>query len=357
MRKNLLLSSTAIVGAGVMFASAQPALADIELTISGQVEFGGVAASGDTLVNGERDRGYGFFMDSETNFNADGVTDSGLNYGAKVELEVDVANTFLSDGGNNADEVGLYFSGGWGRVEVGRDDGAEDVMFVGGEDAQAGTGGIDGDTANLTVVQIQDTGDSAKVTYFTPRLAGFQGGVSFTPDVGDNATKANNDFERDIGFGANWVGGIGPVDTTISAVGNFANREADGIDNSQRFDNKKDWSVGFLGEWGGLSFGAAGGQRKGFILAGEDNDTDFANVGIKYGFGPANVSVGYNWASFDNTDNQQVFGVSGDLGILPGVVLKADVTYNTEDPFEDDDDIGIDTDPTTSGVLTVQLNY
>ena len=50
MRKNLLLSSTAIVGAGVLFTSAQPALADIELTISGQVEFGVVSATDDTLI-------------------------------------------------------------------------------------------------------------------------------------------------------------------------------------------------------------------------------------------------------------------------------------------------------------------
>ena len=189
MRKNLLLSSTAIVGAGVLFTSAQPALADIELTISGQTEFGVVGASGDTLINTERDRNYAFFLDPEINFNADGVTDSGINYGSKVELEVDVGgnDAFLSDGDNNVDEVGLYFSGGFGRVELGRDDGAEDVMFVGGEDAQAGTGGIDGDTQNLTVVQIQDTGDAIKATYFTPRLAGFQVGVSFTPDTGDDA--------------------------------------------------------------------------------------------------------------------------------------------------------------------------
>ena len=45
------------------------------------------------------------------------------------------------------------------------------------------------------------------------------------------------------------------------------------------------------------------------------------------------------------------------IGVLPGLVLKADVSYNTEDPFEDDDDVGVDTDPSTSGVLTMQLNY
>ena len=44
-------------------------------------------------------------------------------------------------------------------------------MGTGGEDAQAGTGGIDGDTANLTTFEITDTGDSTKASYFTPGSA------------------------------------------------------------------------------------------------------------------------------------------------------------------------------------------
>ena len=35
----------------------------------------------------------------------------------------------------------LFFSGDFGRIELGREDGAKDVMCVGGEDAQSGTGG------------------------------------------------------------------------------------------------------------------------------------------------------------------------------------------------------------------------
>ena len=49
------------------------------------------------------------------------------------------------------DEVNLFFADGFGRVELGRQDGADDVMFVGGADAQSGTGGIDGDTSKLGV--------------------------------------------------------------------------------------------------------------------------------------------------------------------------------------------------------------
>ena len=45
-------------------------------------------------------------------------------------------------------------------------------MFVGGPEAQAGTGGLDGDTPNLGVIEMSDTDDAAKITYFTPRVAG-----------------------------------------------------------------------------------------------------------------------------------------------------------------------------------------
>ena len=43
-------------------------------------------------------------------------------------------------------------------------------MGIGAADAQAGTGGIDGDTQNLVQFETPDTGDDAKVTYFTPRI-------------------------------------------------------------------------------------------------------------------------------------------------------------------------------------------
>ena len=41
---------------------------------------------------------------------------------------------------------------------------------------------------------------------------------------------------------------------------------------------------------------------------------------------------------------------------MPGVTLKGDVTYNTEDPNADDGDPD-DTDDTIAGVVTVQLDY
>ena len=59
-------------------------------------------------------------------------------------------------------------------------------MLVGGEDAQSGTGGVDGDTANLSTVIDLNLGDVTKAMYFTPRVGGFQLGAGYTPDTGDD---------------------------------------------------------------------------------------------------------------------------------------------------------------------------
>ena len=238
MHHRLLLGSTALVGAGMLFASAASAQegAGFEVILGGFTEFGVNAATGDTLDNSGDTQNYGFFMDNEIIVRAQGITDGGIRYGSKIEIEVAGGGDAGSEGdGISIDEAGLFFSGNFGRVELGRDDGAEDLMFVGAEDAQAGTGGIDGDTSNLGQIQFPDMGDDVKATYFTPRFAGFQLGVSFTPDGDDNNNGIGNDAldggdgrKNAIGGGINWVGVLGPVDLTLSAVGNLADVKGSG---------------------------------------------------------------------------------------------------------------------------------
>ena len=332
MSKKLLLGSTAIVGA---FALATPSLADTEVTLSGQVEFGFSAADEETIDDG---RGYFFFMDSETKIEAEGAADNGINYSAKVELEVDADG----DGGDvNSDETRLAFWGGFGRVELGREDGAADNMFVAGEDFQAGTGGIDGDPENLNFGQtsVTDSGDAAKITYFTPRVGGFQLGASFTPDTGDDESDSDDDgdIEEHFELGANFVTAAGGADITLTAVASIGDAEVGD-------DDLEDYGIGGGVEFGGLGIGA------GYIFKEDLNEGDAFTVGAQYGFGPANVSVGYSYADPDDDDESGVLAFSGDYGLFPGVTLKGDLAFNDEDS---DDDGG----STTAGVLTVQLDY
>jgi len=363
MHHRLLLGSTALVGAGMLFASAASAQegAGFEVILGGFTEFGVNAATGDTLDNSGDTQNYGFFMDNEIIVRAQGITDGGIRYGSKIEIEVAGGGDAGSDGdGISIDEAGLFFSGNFGRVELGRDDGAEDLMFVGAEDAQAGTGGIDGDTSNLGQIQFPDMGDDIKATYFTPRFAGFQLGVSFTPDGDDNNNGIGNDAldggdgrKNAVGGGINWVGVLGPVDLTLSAVGNIADVKGSGdAQGAQGFrDEAKAFAVGALLGFGGLSFGASYNDYEGPL---DSQKGQLASLGIAYGFGPANVSVGVEQDWNDETDNATIFAVSGDIGLMPGVTLKGDVSYNTDDPNESE---GGDPDDTVGGVLTVQLDY
>jgi outer membrane protein OmpU len=367
MHHKLLLGSTALVGAGMLFASAASAqeTGGIEVVLGGFTEFGVKAATNDTLDNQRKNQNYGFFMDNEIILRANGITDGGIRYGSKVEVEVAGGGDAGSDGdGISIDEVGLFFSGNFGRVELGRDDGAEDLMFVGAEDAQAGTGGIDGDTTNLGQIQFPDMGDDIKATYFTPRIAGFQVGASFTPDGDDNNNGLGNteldggDGRKNvIGGGVNWVGVLGPVDLTLSAVGQFGDvKDGNAVQDDQGFrDDAKAWALGGLLGFGGLSFGVSFNDFKGPTEAQEGQLLSF---GLAYGFGPANVSVGFEQDWNDNIDNTQIYVVSADVGLLPGVTLKGDASWNTEDPnknvFEDGDS---SSGNTLAGVVTVQLDY
>jgi outer membrane protein OmpU len=184
--------------------------------------------------------------------------------------------------------------------------------------------------------------------YFTPRVGGFQLGAGYTPDTGDDGGRDSDAFDdahyNVLEGGANWVGAFGGVDLSLSAVGVYGEAEEGSTD-------RVDYAVGGLLGVGGLSFGATWGQKTDFL------EGDWAHLGLKYGFGAANASVGYSYADDDRfNDEQHVFIVSGDVGLAPGVTLKGDVSYNSDDPGADDSDPP-DQDDTISGVLTVQLDY
>jgi outer membrane protein OmpU len=161
MNQRLLLGSTALVGAGVLFAGganqAHAQASPMKVTLSGYTEIGIHSATRNSLNEpgegpGTGDQGYTGFMDTELHIQAQATTESGIIYGSYVAIDLFQPEDQDSQSNVHTDEANLFFSGGFGRVELGRQDGAEDVMFVGAEDAQSGTGGIDGDNKNLPTV-------------------------------------------------------------------------------------------------------------------------------------------------------------------------------------------------------------
>jgi outer membrane protein OmpU len=354
MNQRLLLGSTALVGAGVLFTS--PVFAQevggLEVSLGGYTEFLVEGATDETLSDGQSDRGYFFNHDTEIHVQAEGTTDGGLTYGSLVELEAGALPMV-------ADEMNLYFSGGFGRLELGRQDGVVDTMVLDATIIAAGTGGVDGDTDNLlTAGNIVDVGDATKITYYTPRIAGFQLGGSFTPDSGDGVddelTGDSNvgDLETVAQGGVNWEGEFGGLETGLFGVGTWGSEEVTD-------DDVVGWAGGGLIGFGGLDFAASYGHSD----FDNGDEIDFLLVGARFGFGPARVGFHYERDWIDGTggfnvpvgtdlDDNNTYVASADVGLMPGVVLKGDVSYTDSDPGALDPG-----DETWAGVLAVQLNY
>jgi outer membrane protein OmpU len=311
----------------------------VEVVLGGRT-LSGVQAGTDNTITGENDRGYTFYMDNELSIEANGATETDIRYGSTIILEVGTGGLDGDPIVTEIDEAALFFSGTFGRSEFGRRDGAEQLMLVGGEDAQAGTGGIDGDIPNVNFFEFGNTDIAAKVTYFTPRIAGLQLGASFTPDYEDDGGEdqfQGEDLEGENGIspGINWVGVLGSLDLTLSAVGLFAQCESNcdnGTDDGEGFqEEQKSWAVGGLLGFGELTLGVTYNRQDDF--APETQDNDIVNFGIMYGFEEADISFGYNFNAFgeETLNDSHLFVLSGNISLLPGVTLLADVAYNTND--------------------------
>jgi predicted porin len=260
-------------------------------------------------------RGYGIKTDAEIHINVSGKTDAGMKWKAQVQFEAD-ANVAGTDGGNitesSVDETWIRFSGSWGQIRLGAEDGAEDLMHQGGEQAvkKAGSGGVDGhwdDFVDWTAVNSrfaneptlkQDTSDANKVTYFSPRVGGVSFGVSFTPDKGaiGQATNTDNssDFENTWGLGVEYKQKFGGVKVAVAGVAHIADNE----DESR--EDLRAWMVGgnvaFKAGGGTVTFGGAyqdngdGGEKKTVV---GDDDMRAWDLGLGYNTGPVYLGVSY----------------------------------------------------------------
>jgi len=351
------VSATLLMSASAR-AQEEMRVGGIEVVLGGYTEFLVEGATHETLINDQSDRGYDFDMDTEIHVTATAVTENGITYGSEVELEVGALPM-------EADEIDLFFSGGFGRFELGRQDSPVDTMVLDATIISAGTAGVDGDAANfLTAGNIADVGDATKIIYYTPRIAGFQVGASWTPDSGDGVDapltgNKNGDFENVAQGGVNWVGDFGAINAGLYGIGTWGDVEDTDTTNG---GDLSAWGGGGLIGFGGLQAAASYGHSD----FDDGNEIDFVLVGVAYGFGPANVS--FNWehdwidgqpfaGSDADIDDNDTYVLSGDVGLLPGVTLKGDVSYTSDDPFTHNGEGNDAGDDSWAGVLAIQLDY
>ena len=356
--KNILLGTSAVVGAGLLAVSFPDGSVAAEvrsggafdLTLTGFLRFEAFGGEQDDLaLDPTLARGLDFRNDTEVHVLARATDEqTGLEYGATIEFEADTNNDL------NTDETWIFLRGGWGEVRVGDVDGVADNSTIGAQTIAAGTGGIDGSDAVIAaapVVYIATTNDATKIRYYTPSFGGFSVGVSYTPtqEVIDSDENNGNFFARKDGDfamdaenvvegGLIYDGEVGGVAVLASVIGLYGSLKNGG---EEDFDGDDWWGV-----QPGVSLDLAG-----FKLAGGygynkigDQQNQFATAGIGYGYGPLNTSITYGQMLDTNADFDENTGIgdnaynlvfSADYALAPGLVLAGDVATFDNDATDD----------------------
>jgi outer membrane protein OmpU len=398
--KKILLAGTAIVGAAVL---ASPAQADLKIDLGGHFRGYAVYNDQDELSTGSELRNFEFKRDMEVHFTGETTTDSGLTVG--VHAELDLGNESMNDGrvattplpptpgafsasstfndASNLDEAYIYFSGGWGRVNFGSEDGAAYLLQVAAPSADSNVDGMrvyvqalnadvwdDGQADNsilgtngldFNVRLGYDNAffrDTDRLTYLTPKWNGFQAGASYAPQAGQGivdgafagASLADNttDFEDLWEVAARWDGefegfgisaGLGystasGTDEAGAGAGNFAS------------DSLSAWDAGLNVSFNDFSVGVAylnadtGVQE----AAGPGNSAEIETwtIGAAWDNGPYhlgatwyNTQLGNNiyGLSLQGTNDIEIdrYTVGGGYTYGPGMTFRGSVAFGSVD--------------------------
>lgn len=380
MRK-FLLGSTAIVTAAA-FASPASAAEKIELGLRGYAQFGlagiisepddpvffeGIPVEGNSMV---------FGSDSEVHFRGKTTLDNGLTVSFRAELELE-DDAEVDDDSDTIDEVYVQFDGGFGRLQFGMQDGVGDQMIISAPNvfSQFTISSIDMNPFEMYTASDLDsaprdilgessyldtspdfTADTTKIIYFTPRVYGFQLGVSYAPNACRNDTGLDVNVREGAdadpifscgnsdAFGSNYWEVAGNFEHEFNGFGLGASASYGSGGENPFFlgldDNPSEWHVG-----GEMFFNMGSGK---LILGGAYKKTDnltadntpdvfseskHYDVGATYAVGPWEIGGTYGNAKsedrFSLLNEEEltliIGGVSYKMG--PGVKLGLGVIH------------------------------
>lgn len=375
--KKILLATTAIAGVA-LFANA--AAAEVKLNLGGYFAGYGVYSDNDEPT-GVSLREFDLRRDTEVHVSGETTLDNGLTVGFHTEQNL--------GGTANTDEVYGYFSGSWGRVNLGSEDGAAYLLQVAAPSADSNIDGLRNyiqafDTTNLTVAgagadgstgflsdaadlglssdsrlnydHVSDVGgaNTDRISYLTPKFNGFQAGVSFAPEQGQNnevngfaGVSADNDVgqhEKIWEVGARWDGefqgfglslGAGYSTSDLEATATLPVADNAGVETQPVItDGVTAWNVGANIAWNAFSLGAGYlTEESEMVDAIEVTDTSavFARrsldvtrdtwvVGLGYDNGPWHLGASYLNAQLE----RDASGVAADDGEVNALDAETD---------------------------------
>lgn len=344
--KLLLKSTTALVAVTTVAAlSAQPSAAadPIEITVGGYMNqwFG----YGDNNDNQGDIQNTNVISNTEIFFTGQTTLDNGITFGVNVQLEGN------SNTGDQIDESYLFIQGGFGRILLGSENSAGYLMQVSPPDVGIGfnsgdttnwinnpTGSSLGRTAFGSVnVEPGRVNDSEKITYFTPRFAGLQFGVSYLPGGGqDNALETQSGgFHDGVSTGLNYTQDFGGFNLAASATFGYMSAGNTAVNaNPALDDSAMHYTVGANIGVGPISAGVAFAHN----FQGDNSATASVegygiNGGVAYENGPIGVSANVYYGRAEGLvtdpedDTQLAAGISGSYTLGPGINLVSTIGW------------------------------
>jgi len=310
--KKQLLTTTAMVAAGVLAVSG-PALAKKPtLSIGGSTEqVFGVGENSDAFdaANGAR-VGWDQMSDAEIHFNGSVTLDNGIKIKTRIELE---GNT---NSGDRIDENWMRISGSFGEIRMGSHDGAGQAMTNGymgtyatgvGQTTAFEVGNWLAKPATVsagTVNRVDLSSDGEAVSYFTPRMSGFQVGATYHPSKNEDnkprELKSGGDHEG-FSFGSNYVTKMD--NATIAIAAGYATTNGDGATSDPDV-----WGVATKVSFNGINIAASWVEQddRANNVTGVTATAGFESLelGANYTFGANGVSV--NYLESESTTNSTV---------------------------------------------------
>ena len=346
-----------LTGAAFVAMAASPAMAaGLDLDLAGHFKGYGV-------YNDEAGKDFSIRKETEVHFTGETTLDNGLTVGVHVEANVDgdddaagsavaTAVTGVADASDTIEESYMYVSGGWGRINLGEEDGAAYLLQVAAPSADSNVDGLRQYISASQFGQLdyaQDTSlNSNKVTYMTPVFSGFQMGASYVPGVTEGLYQNGTDTAVDVDAGlddgyelaARYEGAFNNVGVAFGA--GWGDYNGDGTTG-----DSESWNVGLDLDMGPFGLGAV--YTEADAGTGAATETDTIVVGADYTTGPFKLG-----ASYLNLDNDAIEADRYTGGVVytygPGMSFRGSVSYIDAEAGGDDAD-------GTNVLLGTQVNF
>ena len=324
--------------------------------------------------------------DSEIHFNGRTTLDNGITVGLRVELEGNTES-------DQIDESYMFIEGKFGRLELGQLNNTMYRMHVEAPESftrkwLTGDGNLTNVVVNPTASPTLDStilsttvrffdNDSDKINYYTPRIAGFQLGLSYIPDSSQDTaspTVASSAYTRGWATGVNFIRDFGDFDVAAS-VG-YMSWQGPQISSTAKAPNPYVVNAGLQLGYAGFRVGAGWAEiRKGRTGSAGVAAPSTAgtgpnkvegrawNVGGSYTFGPAEASITYVDGRNDSSpvagpsfgdDRFTGLALAGKYTIGPGVNIEGVLSHVK---FDGNGSTSPNSNTATGGVVGLLLTF